>query len=318
MKSAPDTATAGRASTTRRVRFGLENGLAALLDAAGRTLPRGVTLRIGEALGSLQFRLDRKRRRRAQIIERAAYGAEKSARELRRIAARCFRHFGRIGAEAMTFQRLGPDAVGRMVHYQGLDHLREAYAAGKGVLVVSGHFGNWELVALMQGWLGLPLALITRPLDNVRLERRLAQLRSLSGNVVVHRGGAVRAMLHHLRKGIGVAIVIDQDAKEAGIFVPFFGNPASTTPTPALLALRTGAAIVPVFAVPREDGGYDVCYEAPIAVPDSGDRDADVRILTERMTESLERWVRRYPHLWSWRHRRWRTRPSGPTPRPVR
>lgn len=306
-----DSALSNDASAGRRIRFRLEDALAAVLDAAGRTLPRSATIRIGEALGALQFRLDRDRRSRAFHNLRAAYGTEKTERELATIAAKCFRHFGRIGAEAMTFHRLGPDFVGTVVRYTGLEHLREAYAAGKGVLVVSGHYGNWELVALMQGWLGLPLALITRPLDNARLETRLAKLRALSGNVVVHRGGAVRAMLHHLRRGIGVAIVIDQDAKDAGIFVPFFGRLASTTPTPALLALRTGAPIVPVFAVPREDGGYDICYEPPIVVPESGDRAADVRELTRRMTAALERWVRLHPHLWSWMHRRWRTRPPG-------
>lgn len=293
------------------IRFGLEDALAALLDLAARILPRKGAIRIGETLGAIQFRLDGGRRRRTLDNLRAAYAGEKSEAELADIARRCFRHFGRIGAEAMTFRTLGPRSVGTLIRYEGLEHLREAYGRGKGVLVVSGHFGNWELVALMQGWIGFPLALITRPLDNATLERRLAEIRSLSGNTVVHRQGAVRAMLQSLRRGIGVAIVIDQDAKDTGIFVPFFGRLASTTPTPALVALRTGAPIVPVFAVPRADGGYDICYEPPIPEPNTGDREADVRELTLRMTEALERWVRRYPHLWSWMHRRWRTRPPA-------
>jgi KDO2-lipid IV(A) lauroyltransferase len=259
----------------------------------------------------VQFHLDRKRRRRVFEHLRAAYGTELNGEQIERIAAACFRHFGRAGAEALLFPTLGLAEASRYVHYQGLEHIQAAYARGKGVLLVSGHYGNWELVAHMQGWLGLPLALVTRPLDNPRLERRLARLRSLSGNVVIHRDGAIKAMLQHLRRGIGVAIVIDQDAKDAGIFVPFFGRLASTTPTPALLALRTGAAIVPVFSVPRADGGYDICYEPARQVEDSGDRDRDVLRITAELTALLETWVRRHPHVWSWMHRRWRTRPPA-------
>jgi len=310
-ETAAEPARSARASPGRRIRFWLEDTLAAAFYAAGRWLPRRAVVGLGERLGALQFRLDRKRRRRIFEHLRAAYAGERSEAELARIASACFRHFGRAGAEALLFPSLGLDEAQRCVHYQGLEHIRAAYERGKGVLLVSGHYGNWELVAHMQGWLGLPLALVTRPLDNPRLERRLARLRSLSGNVVIHRDGAIKAMLQHLRRGIGVAIVIDQDAKDAGIFVPFFGRLASTTPTPALLALRTGAAIVPVFSVPRDDGSYDVCYEPEVRVLDSGDRDRDVARITAELTALLEVWVRRHPHVWSWMHRRWRTRPSS-------
>jgi KDO2-lipid IV(A) lauroyltransferase len=294
------------------VRFALQDGFAATLFALGRIVPRAAMIRLGGALGRLQYRLDVRRRRTTLQNLRWAYGDALSEEAVATVARRCWSHFGRIGLEALTFPQFGPEDIGVRIRYSGLDHIRGAYARGKGVLLFSGHYGNWELIALMQGWLGLPLALITRPLDNPRLERRLAALRSLSGNVVVHRSGAVREMLRQLQRGIGVAIVIDQDARESGIFVPFFGRPASTTPTPALAALRTGAAIVPVFSVPREDGGYDVTYEPEIEVRGTGNRDADVLRVTTEMTAILERRIREHPHLWTWMHRRWRTVPPTP------
>ena len=177
------------------------------------------------------------------------------------------------------------------------------------MLLFSGHFGHWELVALMQGFLGMPLALVTRRLDNPLLERRLARLRTLSGNEVIHRQGAVREMLKALKRNLGIAIVIDQDAKRSGIFVPFFGRQAATTPTLAAVALKTGAPIVPVFSVPRPDGSYDVIYEPEVEVVSTGDREADVHRLTAHCTAIIERWVRRHPEIWLWMHRRWKTVP---------
>jgi KDO2-lipid IV(A) lauroyltransferase len=163
----------------------------------------------------------------------------------------------------------------------------------------------------MQGHLGLPLVLITRPLDNPALERLLAGVRSRSGNRVVHKRNAVREMVRALREGLGVAIVIDQDAGRDGLFVPFFGRPASTTPTLARIALRTGAAVVPSFSVPRDDGTYDVHYGPPVEVDRSDDIDADATRLTAACTAIIESWVRRHPEHWFWMHRRWKTAPPA-------
>jgi KDO2-lipid IV(A) lauroyltransferase len=181
-------------------------------------------------------------------------------------------------------------------------------------VLFSAHFGHWELTALMQGFLDLPLALVTRPLDNRALERMLAELRGRSGNRVIHKRNAIRESLRELRAGRGVAIVLDQDARAEGVFVPFFGRPASTTPTAALLALRTGASLVPTYSVPRPDGSYLIVYEPAVEVTATGDREADVRRITARCTAILEGWVRRWPELWLWMHRRWKTQPAGETP----
>lgn len=293
------------------VRQRAEAAAAALVFALARLSPRRMLLRLGAAAGWIGYLVDGRHRRIALSNLRLAFGAAMDEKERRRIVRACWMHFGRTAFDTLNFPKLSPSAVDSLVHYDGLDHIRGAYRRGKGVLLFSGHFGHWELVAVMQGYLDLPLALVTRPLDNPRLEQRLARLRRQSGNDIIHHRGAVRGMVQALRRGRGVAVVIDQDARQRGVFVPFFGHPASTTPTLASLALKTGAAVVPVFSVPRPDGSYQVIYEPPLEVKRTGNRDADVLRLTAECTAIIERWVRRRPELWLWMHRRWKSSPPA-------
>jgi KDO2-lipid IV(A) lauroyltransferase len=291
------------------LRYRLEAAFIAWVSWLARCLPRRFLIALGSRMAEAFYFVAFAYRRTTLENLRHALGDELPERELRRIGLASWTHLGRIGFDALTFPTLSPDSVGSIVRYQGLDHIRGAYAKGKGVMLFSGHFGHWELVALMQGFLGMPLALVTRRLDNPLLENRLARLRTLSGNEIIHRQGAVREMLKALRRNLGVAIVIDQDAKRSGIFVPFFGRPAATTPTLAAVALKTGVPIVPVFSVPRPDGSYDVIYEPEVKVVNTGDRDADVHRLTAQCTAIIEQWVRRHPEIWLWMHRRWKTAP---------
>jgi KDO2-lipid IV(A) lauroyltransferase len=159
----------------------------------------------------------------------------------------------------------------------------------------------------MQGFVGLPLILITRALDNPTLEQLLAELRSRSGNRVVHKRKAVREMVKALREGLGVAIVIDQDALNDGVFVPFFDQLASTTPTLARIAIRTGAAIVPTFSVPEKDGSFRIVYGPEVEIGSTSDIEADSIRITAECTAIVEKWVRAYPQHWLWMHRRWKT-----------
>lgn len=295
----------------RRTRHLIEAGAIRLLLALGRVAPRRALGGLGAAAGQIGYLLDGRHRRIALENLEAALGDGLDRRKLRAIARACWRHFGRITLETLTFPRMCREAASSLVRYEGLEHIRGAYARGRGVLLFSGHYGHWELVALLQGRLGLPLSLVVRPLDNPILERMLARLRTLSGNAIIHKRRAVREMLRALRSGQGVAIVIDQDARDEGVFVPFFGRPASTTPTLALLALRTGAAVVPVFSVPEPAGRWRIVYEPEVEVQSTGNLDADVYSVTARCTAVIERWVRSRPELWLWMHRRWKTIPRA-------
>jgi len=293
----------------RRARFAIETTIAGTLIGIARWLPRRTLGRLGAWAGALAFRADRKHTGVALHNLTIAFGDELTERDRRRIVRDCWRHYGRITAETAAFPKLRADDAGRHVRYEGLGELQSAYAEGKGVLLLSGHFGHWELTAYMQGFLGCPLLLITRPMENPRLEGLLASLRRGSGNVVCAKTHAVREMFQALKRGIGVAVMIDQDARDAGIFVPFFGRPSSTIPTVGTIHLRTGAAVVATFSYPGDDGVWKVVYERLTFDGLTGDRERDVHRITAETTALLERRIRERPELWLWMHRRWKTPP---------
>ncbi len=210
----------------------------------------------------------------------------------------------------ITLGRFGPGDAGRIVEYEGLDRLRAALARGKGVFLFSAHYGNWEIAAVMQGFVGLPLAIVTRPLDNPLIEEFFRSCREVSGNRVIGKRSAVRHVLRALSEGLSVAIVIDQNVRSgARVFVPFFGRPAATTPTLALLALKTGAPVLPVFSEPLPGGRYRVVYGPEVEIERTGDRDRDVLELTRLCTSIIEAQVRANPSCWLWMHERWKSRP---------
>jgi Kdo2-lipid IVA lauroyltransferase/acyltransferase len=193
-----------------------------------------------------------------------------------------------------------------------------ARAAGKGVVYVSAHFGNWEFYALAFGWMGEPVGLVARPLDNPALEARLTAFRTRSGNSVISKRRALQDVLRLLRQGAGVAILVDQNVQEQdGIFVEFFGRPAATTTVAAALAVKTGCALVPVHCEARPDGRYTFVYSRPVEWTTTGSREADIARLTQELTTEIESWVRARPEQWLWMHRRWKTQPRPAALAPV-
>jgi len=186
-----------------------------------------------------------------------------------------------------------------------------ALGKGKGVFLFCGHFGFWELQGLAHPLVLPPMHVLARPLDNPALHKWLEDARSRTGNSVIYRRGAVRRVLRALEQNECVAILIDQHIQNAdAVMVDFFNRPAATTNALAALALRTGAPVIPAFALPLPGGRIRVVYDHPVELPaeDSPDR---VRELTQRCTDVLEMYVRRYPHLWLWMHRRWRDPETG-------
>jgi KDO2-lipid IV(A) lauroyltransferase len=292
------------------VRWAAEFGAVQALAYLARRLTPATRLSVGRALGSAVYHLDARHRRVAlKNLEAALPGL--SPRERRAVAKGSFRHLGRLLVEILEHGG-PPEPLLDRCRIEGLDHLKAAAEAGRGYFLLSAHFGNWERVAFLQAALGHPLWMIARPLDNPRLEAFLAQRRERTGNRVIHKRRAVREMVRGLREGRGVAIVIDQNFGEPGrVFVPFFGRPAATTPVLGSLAVRTGAAVLPVFAFPEPEGRYRIVYGPPLEVPSTGDADADAAAVTAAATAHIEAAVRACPTAWFWMHRRWRTRPDG-------
>jgi Kdo2-lipid IVA lauroyltransferase/acyltransferase len=276
-------------------------------------LPHVVARALGATMGIMFYALDAKHRRVA-ITNLTQSFPTRSRAEVRTIARAMFRHFGRLLFELLKFSTLSPAAMLRRVEFEGEERARLAYAQGRGVLFFTGHFGFWELHAIVHGLQLRPIGVLARALDNPHLNTLLEQVRGRTGNSVIYRQGAVRRVLKTLAAGEGVAMLIDQHMHSAdAIWVDFFERPAATTSTLAVLALRTGAPVVPVFALPVGHGRYRMIYEHAVEPP-AGEGPEAVREFTQRCTDVLEMYVRRNPELWLWMHRRWRDAPvpEGP------
>lgn len=194
---------------------------------------------------------------------------------------------------------------------EGEERLWQAQAQGRGILIFTGHFGYWELLAMAHALRMPPMTVLARPLDNPFLHAALEQIRTSTGNAVIYREGAVRRILRNLGRGGIVGVLIDQHLHSTdAVDVDFFGRSAATTSALAALALRTGAPVIPVFALPLPRGRYRFVYEHPVDPPQADTPDA-VREFTQQCTDVLEMYVRRHPELWMWMHRRWRDR-EGP------
>jgi Kdo2-lipid IVA lauroyltransferase/acyltransferase len=291
------------------VRHRLEYLLVRSLIAVVRVMPDAVVRGMGTGLGLLFYAFDRAHRRIAQRNLLTAFPS-RPADERNAIARNAFKHFGRLLVELLKFSTLSPQEMLARVDVDGEERSRAAYAHGRGVLFVTGHFGFWELQALVHALRVEPIAVLARALDNPRLNDLLERIRTGTGNSVIYRRGTIRRVMRTLQAGRGVAILIDQHiVSRDAIYVDFFSRPAATTSAVAALALRTGAPVVPVFALPLPGGRYRLIYEHPIEPPADG---PDViREFTQRCTDVLEMYVRRRPELWLWMHRRWRDEAPG-------
>jgi KDO2-lipid IV(A) lauroyltransferase len=288
----------------------IEYLLARMLLGLMRLTPDPVVRALGTTLGLAFYTLDRGHRRIAERNLATAFPA-RSAAERNAVARAAFMHFGRLLFELLKFSTLTPDEMLARVEFDGEERSRLAYAQGKGVLFVTGHFGFWELQAMVHALRAQPIAMLARALDNPGLNRLLEEIRQRTGNTVIYRRGTIRRVMRTLQAGGGVAILIDQHIMSRdAIYVDFFERPAATTSAVAALALRTGAPVVPVFALPLPGGRYRLIYEHPVEPPPPDSADA-VREFTQRCTDVLEMYVRRHPELWLWMHRRWRDVPTG-------
>ena len=290
------------------MRHRLEYGVVVTIRQLLGVLPGRVVRWLGAAVGLAFYVLDRPHRRVANTNLAQSFPA-RTPSERNVITRQMFCHFGRLLFEMLKFSTLSHEEMRQRVEFEGEDRARHAYAQGKGVLFFTGHFGFWELHAIVHGLHFQPIGVLARALDNPYLNHLLEELRSKTGNSVIYRQGAVRRVLKTLHAGQGVAMLIDQHMHSPdAIWVDFFERPAATTSTLAALALRTGAPVVPVFALPVPGGRYRMIYEHAVEPPDTDAPDA-IHEFTQRCTDVLEMYVRRHPELWLWMHRRWRDAP---------
>ena len=271
-------------------------------------------LRVGRFLGRLLFRWHGRYREIAVENLRNAY-PEKEVKETRDIAARVFENLGTLLYEICRSTILSDDDYSRLVTVDGRHHIEKAHARGKGVLLLTAHFGNWEYLTAMIPHFGHPISIVYRPLDFKPLEHFIVDLRTRFGARMIAKKKGFRKVLGSLQRKEMVALLMDQNvAWREGVFAPFFNRPACTNKGLALLALKTGAPVVPVFLL-READGYRGVIQPEIPQVRTGDKTKDVEINTANYNRAIEDIVRQYPEQWFWVHRRWNTRPYCPWPR---
>jgi KDO2-lipid IV(A) lauroyltransferase len=281
----------------------LNAGLKALTSTLGR-LPWRTSQRVGRAIGSLGWRLSRRDRRRTLDHLALAYPGLSEAERLR-LGRDCFRHHGTTLGECLHLFHRDCGFIASVVEVRGWEEVEKARAADRPVLILTGHCGNWELLAAAINCRGLGMAVVARPLDEPDQQRMLAGLRERFGTPTIERGSerAARHLLIALRKGGALGMLIDQDTKVDGVWVPFFGRPAFTPVGAAKIALRQHTAVIPTFIERLEDGRHLATFHPPLDLPD------DATEATALMTAKIEEQVRRRPEQWVWMHRRWRRQP---------
>ena len=282
-----------------------------LLGAIG-ALPLETSMRFGKSLGRFlgsRFpKLQKTARRNLDIAF-----PEMSAEEKDKIVLGTFESIGRHLGFVSHFRKFKLEDVRNVVEVVGKEHFDRAHATGRGVLFFTGHFGSWEVFNLLPPAFGFGMNILVRRIDNPLLEKYVDSFRTKFGSVTLDKTRSARQMFRVLENGELLGILADLNAQEKeGVFVDFFGVPASTTVSIAKLALKTNAVVLPAFAVWEEaKQKYVVYLEPPVEYKQGDASDENVRELTQKITNVVEKYVRLYPEQWLWIHKRWNTRPPG-------
>lgn len=295
----------------------LEYGVLRLALGLLGGLPRKLALRIGAGIGSAFYWLDARDRRIALANLDRAFPAMPEAQR-REVLRRSCRNLGRMLAEVCHFEALTPENIDRyvVVEQPALWENAVHRADTGGAIILTAHFGNFELLAYHQGLRGHPVTLAHRTMRNPLVDRLILDMRARVGTVSLPKKQAARQLLRALRERRMIALLADQNqTRNAGVFADLFGTPACTTPGPARLAIHTGAPIIPAFLVrDGESERHRLVIYPDVEPVDSGDRDADIVATTALCNRAIERALSDYPDQWIWFHRRWKTRPPGEPP----
>jgi KDO2-lipid IV(A) lauroyltransferase len=281
------------------------------LGALPRLLARAAGILFAQAVYLLHAKL-----RRVGMLNLAIAFPEKTPAQRRQILRGEFSSLGRQLAEVCHFPSYTLENVAQVVIYDGFENYERAHLRGKGVLYLTAHFGGWELSAFVHSLHGHPLHVVMRALDNPYLDRMIQSYRTMHGNRIVDKDNFVRGLLAAMKAGEAVGILMDTNmTPPQGVFVDFFGRPAFTASGVARIALRTDAAVVPVFTIWDSTlRKYRLRFDPALRLIRTGDDEADIVANTAMFTKVIEDYARHYPEQWLWVHRRWKTRPEGESP----
>jgi Kdo2-lipid IVA lauroyltransferase/acyltransferase len=277
-----------------------------------RLLPRSIARAVGAAIGATAFSvLGRLRRVGVRNLELAF--PEMTSLEREATLRSEYRNLGLLLAEFCKMPDYTTEEASRFIRYEGLENFLAARERGKGVLVLTGHLGAWELSSFYHSLMGMPMGMVIRRLDNPLVDAFVNRIRCLHGNRVIHKDDFARGLIASMRAGETVGILMDTNmTPPQGVFVPFFGVLACTASGMARIAAKTGAAVVPGFLLwEQSEQRYVLHFGEELKVIRTGDAEQDALANTASFTSAIERYIRRYPDQWLWLHRRWKTRPPG-------
>lgn len=291
----------------KRALWLLEATLFFILSIPLAILPYRFSIKAGAFLGLLRFYTWGSRRRiamenlRSSVEARAVVISE----PVEKIIRNNFRNLGRSFAEIVKIYYGFGRKVIDSVEFEGIENVHQAQSKGKGIMFLTGHCGNWELMAIATSVKITNLTIVARAIDNPYLNRLIGNVRQRYGNIVIYKHGALRGILESMKKGGCVGILMDQAVtRDEGYVIDFLGRRAWTTKIPALIARKTGAAVLPAF-IRRTDKGHKFTVYPEVELSNSGGEDAILED-TKRFSEYIERYIKEYPSEWLWIHRRWK------------
>jgi KDO2-lipid IV(A) lauroyltransferase len=292
----------------KKIRYFLEYILLKITISAVRFIGFENAVKLGNVLSAFVYYLVPFRQK--LMMESLTYAFQsKSPKELRHIMKNTYKHFARTFVEIMFFPVMNAQQIKEMMIYENIYLLENALKAGRGAVVMSAHFGNWELTALSFAQ-RYPLSVIVAEQSNKLVDSLINDVRSHNGYKTIYKdANPFKAVMKSLKNNEFVAILADQDASHQGVFVPFFGRPASTAKGPALFALRANSPILCGFGTREENGKYRLKFEE-IKHPNTGNQEKDVEIITADYMRRLQAAVTAHPEHWFWFHRRWNTKPA--------
>jgi KDO2-lipid IV(A) lauroyltransferase len=269
-------------------------------------LPLKSAQRLGYYLGSISYHFVTRRRNITLENLRHAF-PEKPETEIHKIAKGAFQNYGIAITELLWFPNLNDARIRKLITIKNMQLITDEIKRGKGMIMLAGHFGNWELIALGAAYItGLQFTIIVQTQNNIQVDNVINSHRCLFGNRVVPMGISVREIIKTLDQGGVVAIAPDQSGPVDGVYINFFGRTVTTHQGPAVFALRSGASILMGFIIRKQDWTYEVIVEKIPSSDIDGSKEEKIIELTRRHTEMLEKYIRLYPHQWLWMHRRWK------------
>jgi KDO2-lipid IV(A) lauroyltransferase len=270
-------------------------------------LPRAVSIRIGETLGLCAFFIFRNRRRIAlknmEIVQKSGFKLPAAPEQIAK------GHFINLGRSASELSMIYTGRIGifKDIVFEGIDNYNNAQAKGKGIIAITGHCGNWELLSIANSWKSFTGSAVARRQSNPYINKWIENVRTKFGNKIIYKSGAIKEVLSTLRNGGSIGILMDQSVVEnEAVITEFFGEKVYTMKIPAFLAIKTGAAVLPLFINYLGKGRHRIKFEKEVPIRISGNIEDDILVNTKIFSEYIEQYIKENPTEWLWIHRRWK------------